>query len=120
MQKNKLIYISLLLLCAALLIYAGHLLSSRADMSQPQRSVLFKQGEEYIVIFDITNSDPENSNYTISVIVDGKRYNETIFLGAGRIFTYKHHIYPPLQDKRVNVTIYKENVPVSANTYIIK
>jgi hypothetical protein len=89
-------------------------------MSQPQRSVLFKQGEEYIVIFDITNIDPENSNYTISVIVDDKRYDENIFLGAGRIFTYKHHIYPPLQDKRVNVTVYKENVPVSANTYIIK
>ena len=86
------------------------------------RSMFFRQDNEYVVILDITNSEPETRNYTISVLVDGKRYDENISLSAGRLFTYKHHVYPPLQDKRVNVTVYGENetVVVSKNTYVME
>ena len=122
MERNKLIYFLLLLVCIALILYAAHLFLSRAELSQPMRSMFFRQDNEYVVILDITNSEPETRNYTISVLVDGKRYDENISLSAGRLFTYKHHVYPPLQDKRVNVTVYGENetVVVSKNTYVME
>jgi len=121
MEKNKSIYIFLLLVCIALVFYAGHLISSRADMNQPMRSVFVKQGNEYIMKLDIINTEQENRNYIINVLVDGKKYVEYISLGSGRQFTYQHHIYPPLQDKKVNVLIYKENepAPISENIYTI-
>jgi hypothetical protein len=85
------------------------------------RSVLIKQGGEYIIRFDIINTEQENRNYTIRVFVNGKRYDENIFLGIGRSFTYQHHIYAPLQDKKVNVSIYRENepMPISENIYAV-
>lgn len=105
----------------ALIFYSVHLFSLRADLNQPMHSVFVKQGNEYIMSLDITNTETVNRNFTISVLVDGKKYNENISLGAGRIFTYEHHIYPPLQDNRINVAVYKENepAPVSENTYTI-
>ena len=121
MERNKLIYISLLLVCIALIFYAVHLFSLRADLDQPMHSVFVKQGNAYVMSLDITNTESVNRNFTISVLVDGKKYNENILLGAGRIFTYEHYIYPPLQDNRINVAVYKENepAPVSENTYTI-
>lgn len=101
-------------------MYAVYLLSSRANLSQPEGSVLVRQGGEHLVKLDLFNSELTGRNYTISVVVDGRRYDENIFLGAGRAFTYKHHIYAPVQDRRVNVSVYKENELVSENTYIIE
>jgi hypothetical protein len=85
------------------------------------KSVFVKQGNSYIMSLDITNTEPIDRNFTINVLVDGKKYNENILLGAGRIYTYEHHIYLPLQDNRINVAVYKENepAPVSENTYTI-
>jgi hypothetical protein len=121
MEKNKSIYIFLLLVCVALVFYTGFLISSRADMNQPMRSIFVKQGNEYIMKLDISNTEVENRNYSINVIVDGKKYLEYISLGSGKQFTYQHHIYLPLADKKVNVLIYKENEPepISENIYTI-
>ena len=121
MEKNKSIYIFLLLVCIALVLYAGYLISSRADMNQPMRSVFVKQDNEYIMNLDISNTEVENRNYSINVIVDGRKYLEYISLGSGRQFTYQHHIYLPLIENKVNVLIYKENEPdpISENIYTI-
>jgi len=122
MDKKKLIFITLLFICASLLGYSGYLLKSNADLDQSQRSGLIRQGDEYILWLDITNNALIDSNYTICMLIDEKRYNESIFLGAGRIFTYEHHIYPPLENNWVNVSVYKEDEadPISKNTYFIK
>lgn len=121
MEKNKQIFIFLILVGIVLVFYSGHLLLSRAELDKPMSSMIIKQGDAYLVRFDITNTDPEDINYTLSVLVDGERYNEKILLRSGKIFTYDHHIYPPLQDNRVHVSIYRENepVPVSENIYTI-
>lgn len=122
MEKNKLAYIVLFLIGTSLLAYSAQLLKSRSDLDPSQRSGLIKQGSEYILQMDITNDALIDSNYTISVFIDETQYDENIFLPRGSIFTYKHHFYPPLKNKWVNVSVYKEGEtdPVSKSTYLIE
>ncbi len=122
MEKNKQIFIFLLLVGIVLAFYSGHLLLSKAELDKPMRSVLIKQEDEYLVRFELTNTAPVNINYTLSVLADGKRYNENILLRSGKKFIYDHHIHPPLKYEIVQVLIYREKdpVPVSENTYTIK
>jgi len=110
MEKNKSIYIFLLLVCIALVFYAGFYLIE-SGYEPAYAFCLVKQDNEYIMNLDISNTEVENRNYSINVIVDGKKYLEYISLGSGRQFTYQHHIYLPLIEKKVNVLIYKENEP---------
>ena len=121
MEKNKSILIFLILIGICLVIYSMHLFVSRTELDQPIRSVLVKQDNEYLVRFDLTNTETEDMIYTLSVIVDGKRYNENILLKPGKILTYKHHIYMPLKDNRVTVSVYQGNktIPVSENIYTL-
>ncbi len=123
MGKNKLIYFYffLLFLCVLLILYSGHLFISRASLNQSVKSVLVRQGGEFTVVLDINNNEPSARNYTISVLAGRMRREEHVYVGTGRTFTYMHHIYPPLEDKRVNVSVYREDepVPVSKYTYVI-
>ncbi len=122
MGKNKLIYFFLLLLCMFLILYSGHLFVSRASLNQSVNSVLIRQEDEFIIVLDIINNEPSAQNYTISVMVDRMPYEIPVSVGAGGTFTYIRHIYPPLKDKMVNISVYRENdpVPVGENTYIIE
>jgi len=122
MEKAKLLYISLLLTGLALVSYSARLLVSRAELKQPQRSMLVKEGDDRYLRVDLFNQERSTINYTISVFIEGERYNESILLRPGRSFTYIRYLYPPIEGGVVKVQVYRgtKPAPESEAVYVIE
>lgn len=118
-EKHRLAYIILLVISGILILTAVYLYSSQADLDQSQKLALITLHDRYIIKFDLLNNDNVEYNYRISVTVDGKKYDEDILIRPEGVYTYRHQIYPPLKDKMINISIFRENEPVSENTYLL-
>jgi hypothetical protein len=123
-DKLRILYLSSLLILAALLVLAFFQpMTHEMEYSEVQRVQLLESENERIIQFDIFNHEGQDTNYSINVEVDGKPYIETVLIPDGGRFTYIHHIYPDRITKgEVSFEVYKEDesMPIEAVTYYLK
>ena len=93
------------------------------EYSETLREHLLQAEDEWIIEFDIINHEGKEQNYTVSVWVDGKSFNQTVLIPDGKMFTYIHHVSKDQLNKgEVSFSIYREgeNTPFKQATYHLK
>jgi len=121
MSRLKIVYIASLVILGVLIAFTVFRpMAVGGEYSTVQRAQLLETEDQWIIQFDIINHEGEDKNYTITVLVDGKQYNESVLIPDGRMFTYIHHVYPDrITDGDVRFTVYKEGeaTPLEEATY---
>jgi len=124
MSRAKITYIASLVILGVLIAFTVFRpMVTGEEYSEVQRAQLLEAEDQSIVELHIINHEGKDQNYTITVEVDGKQYNESVLIPDGRIFTYIHHIYPDrVSDGDVSFAIYKEGeaTPFEEVTYYLK
>lgn len=124
MSRLRIAYIVALMVLGVLVVFTVfHPMATGGEYSEVQREQLLQAEDEWIIQFNIINHEGKDTNYTINVLVDGKRYNEEVRIPDGRIFTYIHHIPSDrVTDGEVSFVIYKEgeSSPFEQVTYHLK
>jgi len=94
-----------------------------SEYSTVQRVQLLEAENKWIIQFDLINHEGRDQNYTITVVVDGKQYNESVLIQDRRMFTYIHHFYRDrLTNNEVKFAVYKEGeaTPLEEVTYYLQ
>jgi len=124
MSRLRIIYILSLVVLGVLIAFTVFRpMAVGKEYSEVQRAQLLETEDQWIIEFDIINHEGRGQNYTITVLVDGKQYNESVLIPDGRIFTYIHHIYPDrITDGDVRFAVYKEGeaTPIEEETFYLK
>ena len=124
MSRLKIVYIlSLVILGVLIAVTVFRPVAVGGEYSEVQRAQLLEREDQWIIQFDIINHEGKDTNYTITVMIDGKQYNESVLIPAGRTFIYIAHISPDTaSDDIVRFAIYKEGeaTPLEEATYYLK
>lgn len=91
--------------------------------SEVQQAQFLETEDELIIQLRLFNHEGRDQNYTITIKVDDKLYQENILVRDGRMFTYIHHIYPDnVTGGNIRFAIYKEGnpTPIEEGTYYLK
>ena len=124
MPRLKIVYILSLVILIVLIVFTVFKpMVTGGEYSEVQGAQLLETEDEWIIQFNIMNHEGREQNYTITVMADGKQYDESVLIQDGRIFTYIHHFYrDSLTDNRVSFAVYKEGeaTPFEEETYHLK
>lgn len=124
MSRAKIIYIASLVILGVLIAFTVFRpMATGSAYSEVQRVQLLEAENQWIIQFNLINHEGRDQNYTITVVVDGKQYNESVLIHDGRIFTYIHHFYRDrLTNNEVKFTVYKEGeaTPLEEVTYYLQ
>jgi hypothetical protein len=124
MSKLRIIYIALLVILVALIVFAVFRpMATGSKYSEVQKEQLLQTESEWIIQFVIINREGRDQNYTINVLVGEKPYTESILIRDGRMFSYIHNIRRDMiTDKSVSFAIYKdgEATPFEQVTYYLE
>lgn len=124
MSRPKNVFILSLVLLGLLITFTVFRpMVTGGEYSEVQRTQLLEREDQSIVELRIFNKEGKDQNYTITVIADGKQYNESVLIPDGRVFTYIHHFYPDtITDGEVTFAVYKEGevTPLEEVTYYLK
>ena len=127
MSRPRIIYISLLVILAALMLSSSlNLFKSMGrtvESNELNRGHLLDTGDEYIIEFDIMNPEIKDMRYQIEVVLDGKSYGDTCIIKPGGLYTYIQHIRPEaITEGKAQVSIFKEGaqVPVGQTIYYLE
>lgn len=118
-RHDRLAYIVLLVISGTLILSGSYLFLSRDNPDQAQKLAIIKQQDRHFIKFGLTNNEPVGYYYRISVTVDGNQYDEDVLIGPDGVYTYRHTVHPPIKDKMINISVFKENELVSENTYLL-
>lgn len=120
----RIVYIlSLVILGVLLAVTVFSPVVTRSKYSEVQREQLLQTKDEHIIQFSIINHEGCDQSYTITVVVDGKRYSEDVLIGNGKKFAYIHHIRRHLMTEgKVSFTICKkgEGTPIEQIIYYLR
>ena len=121
LSKLRIFYILSLVILATLLVFTVFLpMATRGRYSEVQRLGLLKQGDGWVIQFDILNHEGKDARYTIDVLVDGEPSTLTVSVQNEHAFTYIKDIKPfMLTEGKVSITVYKEGEakPIEDVTY---
>jgi len=124
MSRAKIIYIASLVILGVLIAFTVFQpMATGSEYSTVQRVQLLEAENKWIIQFDLINHEGRDQNYTITVVVDGKQYKESVLIQDRRIFTYIHHFYRDrLTNNEVKFTVYKEGeaTPIEEVTYYLQ
>ena len=123
MSRLKIVYILSLVILGVLVVFTVFQpMAVGGKYSTVGRAHLLQGEDQCIIEFHIFNHEGRDQNYTITAVVDGEQYNESVLIRDGRIFTYIHHIYPDrVTEGHVSFAICKEGeeTPFKQVTYCI-
>jgi hypothetical protein len=124
MSRLRIIYIlSLAIVGVLIALTVFRPMAVGGEYSEVQRAQLLEREDQWIMEFHIFNHEAKDTNYDISVLVDGEICIESIRLRPGELFKYIHHIYRDKPEgKDVAVAIYKqgEAIPFEEITYYLR
>lgn len=103
-------------------IFTLYFLPREENYNETRSGQIIEGENEWILQYNITNSESKDIKYTITVNVDGKVYEDSTTIKQGKTYTYIHHIYPQeLTEGKVTFILYKEGSkePVEQTTYLI-
>ena len=124
MSRLKIVFILSLVILGVLIAFTVFQpMATGSEYSEVQRAQLLEREDQWIIEFRIFNREGRDQNYTITVVVDGKQYKESVLIQDRRIFTYIHHFYRGrLTNNEVKFTVYKEGeaTPLEEVTYYLQ
>jgi hypothetical protein len=124
MTGLRVTYIASLVILGVLLVFTLLVPTTSEDkFSQVGRVQLRQIGDGWTVEFDIINREGKDTDYPITVSIDGKLYTETVSVIDGRTVTYTYHVSPHmLGGGDVSFTVYKEGEPepIEQVTYYLR
>ncbi len=123
MSRLRIFYIlSMVVLAVLISLTVFKPMAADKIYSEVQQAQFLEAEDELIIQFSLFNHEGRDQNYTITAVVDGEQYNESVLIRDGRIFTYIHHIYPDrVTEDHVRFAICKEGeeTPFKQVTYCI-
>ena len=122
MSKLTVVFVLSLLILAGVFVSTMYFIPARVSYTESRRSGIIAADNEWILQYDIINTEPEDINYTISVAIDNAIYKDSTTVRAGKAYTYIQHIYPQqLEQGRVSLSLYREGKvePTEHATYYI-
>jgi hypothetical protein len=82
---------------------------SRQSYTESKRVQIIEGESEWILQYDIINSEQRDIKYTILVTVDDAAYRDSAVVKPGKTYTYIRHIYPhELREGKVTFAVYEE------------
>jgi len=124
MSGLRIIYVISLVILGTLLVFTVFRpVATSGEYGEVRRAQLLQTDDEWIIQFDLINHEDRKQDYTMAVLVDGKRYTEDVSILSGRVFTYIHRIPRATAGAGdVGFTIYKEGEadPLEQVTYYLK
>ena len=116
--------VSLVILGVLLVFTVFRPMTSGEKYSEVSRESTIQTEDEWIIQFDLINSEGKDTNYIINWSSGGESYTEKALVGDGRIYRHIYHVYPEMvrETGKVNLTIYKEGeaTPFEQATYYIR
>lgn len=121
MLRLKVIYISLLILLALVVVYSvSQPMSKGSQHSDIKQEQVIKSDDEYIVQFILANPESTPTEYRIETFIDGKRYVDQVTLTEGNTYVYVRRIqYKTVINREVNFVILKNEAPIREVTYYL-
>jgi len=124
MSRLKIVFILSLVILGVLIAFTVFRpMATGSAYSTVQQVQLLEREDQWIIELRIFNREGIDQNYTITVVADGKQYNESVLILDGRMFTYIHHFYRDrLTNNEVKFTVYKEGkaTPIEEITYYLQ
>ena len=122
LSRLRIMFIISLLVLVGLFISVIYFIPPGTSLTETQRLQIIKAENEWILQCDITNSLDTETEYSITVTVDGAVSRDSAVIQPGDTYTYIHHIYPQqLTEGKVVFALYQEgiNEPVEQATYYL-
>ena len=122
MSKLTLAFVLSLVILAGVLASTMYFIPAKVGYTESRRSGIIAAENEWILQYDIINTEPEDTSYTIFVKIDNAIYKDSTTVKAGKAYTYIQHIYPQqLEQGKVSLSLYKEGKvePVEHAIYYI-
>ena len=94
------------------------------EYSMVQRAHFLEREDRWVIEFHIFNHEVEDTNYTITVLLDDELSTDSFWLRQGRLGKCSYHISRNEfnQGKEVTVTVCKEGeaTPIDESTYFLQ
>lgn len=112
-MRLKAVYIASLAALAVLVVFGVFRpMATTGQYSEVQRAHLLEGDDRWIIEFDIINHEEKDAGYSIEVVIGDEVYTEAVSIGAGRMFTYTHHIYrSQTSPGQVSFAVYRDGEP---------
>ena len=123
MSKSKVIFVILLLILGGLVagLFLLPFAGKETSYSVVQQEGVLRTANGWVVQFDIVNSEDQDKNYTVNLLVDDRPSAITALVRAGGIFTYIRSIdRSQVTGGKVTLSVYKDNLPVREATYYLQ
>lgn len=122
LPRLRLIFILSLVILAGVFISTIYFIPSGQNHTESKRAQIIEGENEWILQYDIVNSQERDIEYTILVTVDDAVYTDSTVVKPRNTYTYIHHIDPQqLEEGKVTVALYEEGKtkPIEEVTYHI-
>ncbi len=122
LSRLKLIFISSLVVLAAVFIATIYLIPSVLDLAESKNIQIIDGQQQWILQYDIVNDQQDDTSYTIEVIIDGVVFTDSTVVEPGRTYTYIRRIDPGKVSRgEVSLTLSRGDMatPVEQVTYYI-
>lgn len=115
----KLIFISSLVILAAVFIATIYLIPSQLDLAVSKNIQIIDGENEWILQYDIFNNEERDIAYTILVTAYGTAFSDKTLVAPGREYTYILHIPHQEIGGEVTLTAYEDGrqEPIEQATY---
>ena len=120
MSKLRLVFILSLVILAGVLLAILYFIPSIRSYPEPYTIQVIDSDEEWILQCDILNTEERDIEYSITVTVDGRTYQDSTVIRPGKAYSYIHHVYhDQLVDGKVTFALYQDGqkAPIKTATF---
>jgi hypothetical protein len=122
LSKFRLVFILSLVILAGVLVAILYFIPSIRSYPEPYTLQVIDGDEEWILQCDIRNTEERDIEYSITVTVDDRTYQDSTVVRPGKVYTYIHHVYPhQLAEGKVTFALYQDSqeAPIKTATFHI-
>ena len=125
MSKPRVVYLASLVILGVLVTFTVFQpMATGGEYSMVQRAHFLEREDRWVIEFHIFNHEAEDTNYTITVLLNDELSTDIFWLKQGGLGKCSYHISRDSinQGKEVSVTVYKEGetTPIDEATYFLK
>ena len=123
--KPRVVYLASLIILGVLVTFTVFRpMATGSEYSMVQRAHFLEREDRWVIELHIFNHEAEDTNYTITVLLDDELSTDIFWLRQGGLGKCSYHIsrdYPG-QGKEVSVAVYKEGeaTPIDESTYYLE
>ena len=123
--KPRVVYLASLVILGVLITFTVFRpMATGGEYSMVQRAHFLEREDRWVIELHIFNHEAEDTNYTITVLVDEELSTESFRLRQGGLGKCSYHISRDKinQGKEVSVTVYREgeDIPIDESTYYLE